>query len=461
MAALIFSSDPVQNMNTLDSALSNMGDQVLPPGVIYCRATPSKRYATIQKSGILRSSANTILKLVSDQGGPGFDDANYELGLIRVAPVSLELEIKGLTLDIEGFNADKYPQSPQGPVDNAPPEAFVVQGAESSNLKRIIKWDGCRIRGAWNGGITLAPADLNRFPGISGFRTELHLTNADIETSGMGITSRGDNVFTSKNLKLLTGHRYANGDGYGNCYYGDQGTTVRVEGFDITHRFGRDCFKDAGTRSEGGGGYSYLSRGTVRSLRPGFGTGVGIDKWRPLNLDRVKFENLSSAVTHWGGFEMEHCIVENCRKLLSQTGSGSSPDGPQIIRVASTFLRGCHTILDKGVQHGRYHFEDLDIDGINNDRAIPFSLSDPWGDTCAVDLLDSRINVEKAMQVFGFDFGRWRVKGDRIAANTSRGIFGFGASPGTSVLVAGGSLTGEKWYHSIQPENRTRVRIQD
>src|SRR5438876_10804810 len=109
-ADLLSTADPAANMTALESFLNSSADVVLPAGVIVCRATPEQRYAIISTGGIIRSQGQTVIKLTGPQGGPGFDHWNYQIGLLKVAGISLDLEIKpGITLQVEGFDPDRYP----------------------------------------------------------------------------------------------------------------------------------------------------------------------------------------------------------------------------------------------------------------------------------------------------------------------------------------------------------------
>src|SRR2546421_2463005 len=102
-------------------------------------------------------------------------------------------------------------------------------------------------------------------------------------------------------------------------------------------------------------------------------------------MDRCTFgPGVATAVTHFGGFRVEDSNV-HCSQFLSRAGEGTAPFGDeQHVDVKRTVFDGCKSILDGGVEFGRYRFEDMEAGGINDALAILFQLSDPWGESCSV-----------------------------------------------------------------------------
>lgn len=449
MAAITLPTDPVLALSTFQAILdSNPGTVTLPNGLTEFVATPANRFLRIDKPVILRTNERSILKLGPDTlGGPGFDSANYAWRLFQIMNVpGLSVEFgPGITLQAPNVNPSVFPSNTV-----APPTAVWVEGLSAADAHRVIKWAEPVIRGPWRDGIVLADV-TDRSTNQN--RTEVWLTNADIETKGGGLSVFGRNKSLHVNgIRMVCGHYYPNGEPFGNGGYSHQDNEIDIANGEITST-GRGCWKDAGTNAVGGrpGAFTNL---VFRSLKQGYGAGLSLDTFADRVVSGCRFDSsLYVGVQVYGKAQTVNNIF-NC--AIAFGGAGDLSGGsPVILSTADRFI-GVSQVWSLGMAGAHVKFVDSTV--IPGANATPFSLPDNnLTRTMTVDVIRPVVNGD-VRSVCDMQGGRWNVEGLIHKGAASIGVFSQGMRSGSAV-VRGGSWQGPEFHHSTTPEAKARVQF--
>lgn len=465
MATATLGSNPVANMQALDTLTRAGGEVALPAGEFTFTATPERRYAAILTNTLIRSQGRTLLRLGPDSvATPGFDSTEKDWALFKAELGNYRVEMLP-GIEMQGPNI-----TPQLLLDGRPksiPRAFISQGSglgASSPSKREFIFHDFIARGCWHEGLLIG-SDLN--PAPAGTRTIVRIDRAEIESYANGIAmfgdTQGDNrrEITIRNLKMLCGWELG-GAGYGNGLYIPQGCSLILDGFDITHRHGRDCIKYAGTNSEGRGRHSYIANGVCRTLTPGSGArGIGMDTAANCPVSNVFFDSsLDMALQIAGKADVRGGAVE-CKRVFG--GMGDLTGGSPIIMLQGVRLDGIDTVWDFAMENATVVVDSCPI--TTDKKNFLFALPVAEGrniraQTMRMRIRNCPIQADDVEAVFAPRAGDWEIESCDVRARNARmGIFYMGAETGSSVCVRSGLWEGPFYYHGAKQADKDRMKF--
>lgn len=442
------------NLNNLQAAVDQAEAAThktleLPDGDVWVDATPTRRYLAIDKSLNLRSAGQTRIHLGPDTlGSPGFAHPNDSWSLFRVLAKNLTLDIgPGITLVGPNVDGSRF----AGNTTFAPPSALYCEGISTSNIQRRINLDGLKILGNWNEGIVLA--DHKVFTPLTNVGTLLTGRDLEIETKGNGIVAFGTkgNALDIRGLRMVCGGTYPSGDSYGLGGYSHQGSAVSIVDADITTS-GRGCWKDAGTNSEGGTPGRFVNC-TFRSLKPGFGIGLALDKFADRVVSGCIFESsLNIGIELYGkGQSVDNVFM--CPVAFGGAG-GLSGDRPTFVSIGDRFI-GVREVWALAMENAHVKFVDSVV--VPAPGAILWSLPDtPKTATMRVELIRPVVRGD-LRSVCAMDGGQWLIDGLTFEGAASHGTFA-GAMRNGSATVRGGEWDKtQTFHHSASEANKGRV----